>query len=300
MRHREWRASFATAGQWLQEVWNVGPEVDEQPNDRHLSQANPPEISARLSAGNHSLSPRPSHSLQGPDMAFHDFDAENIAPHAARHALPGLASGRDLAPLGLYRNGGKRVLDVTLILLSLPVLLPMMALLILAVALSGGRPLFRQQRIGRDGRSFTLWKLRSMVPDAEARLEAYLAANPEARAEWDRTQKLKSDPRITRIGKILRRTSADELPQLWNVLRGEMSLIGPRPMMPCQRDLYPGKAYYRLRPGLTGPWQVSARNDSSFADRARFDTAYAREVSLRTDLRLLLATVRVVLRRTGY
>jgi lipopolysaccharide/colanic/teichoic acid biosynthesis glycosyltransferase len=138
-----------------------------------------------------------------------------------------------------------------------------------------------------------------MVPGAEARLAAHLAADPAARAEWDRSQKLREDPRVTPLGRLLRRSSLDELPQLWNVLAGDMSLVGPRPMMPCQQALYPGEAYYRLRPGLTGPWQVSDRHASAFADRARFDRDYEQALSLATDLRILAATLRAVLRGTG-
>ena len=155
-------------------------------------------------------------------------------------------------------------------------------------------------RVGRHGRIYTIWKLRSMTRDADQALEAHLAANPEARVEWDRTQKLKNDPRITKLGRVLRKSSLDELPQLFNVLRGDMSLVGPRPMMPEQQALYPGTAYYKLRPGITGMWQVSKRNESTFADRARFDTQYDRRLSLLTDIKLLLATVRVVLRGTGH
>jgi lipopolysaccharide/colanic/teichoic acid biosynthesis glycosyltransferase len=139
-----------------------------------------------------------------------------------------------------------------------------------------------------------------MVHDADARREDHLAQHPAARAGWNRTQKLRNDPRITPIGRVLRKSSLDELPQLWNVLKGEMSLVGPRPMMPSQAGLYPGTAYYALRPGITGSWQVSARNESSFADRARFDADYDQRISLATDLLILLATVRVVLRGTGH
>ncbi len=198
-----------------------------------------------------------------------------------------------------YRTGGKRVLDVTLVLLSLPIVLPLLALLALLVALGGGNPFYFQQRVGLNGRQFWMWKLRSMVPDAEAKLEEHLAANPAARAEWDTTQKLTDDPRITRVGNFLRKSSMDELPQLFNVLRGDMSLVGPRPMMPCQQMLYPGRAYYRLRPGISGFWQISQRNLCSFANRAKFDSCYERKMSLGTDLRVLLGTIRVVLRCTG-
>lgn len=203
------------------------------------------------------------------------------------------------APLRLYRRGLKRALDITLVLLAAPLILPLIALLALWVRRDGGSAFYTQERVGQGGQIYRLWKLRSMVPDAEARLEAHLAASPEARREWDETQKLRHDPRITRPGHFLRRSSLDELPQLWNVLRGEMSLVGPRPMMPCQQDLYPGRAYYRLRPGLTGPWQVSARNASTFADRARFDNQYDQSVSLLTDLRLIAATFGAVARGTG-
>jgi lipopolysaccharide/colanic/teichoic acid biosynthesis glycosyltransferase len=139
-----------------------------------------------------------------------------------------------------------------------------------------------------------------MVMDAEARMAAHLARDPAARAEWEETQKLKADPRVTPIGRLIRKTSLDELPQLWNVLMGDMSLVGPRPMMPEQARLYPGRAYYSLRPGITGFWQISSRNETSFAGRAAYDTRYARRISFATDLGVLLATVRVVLRGTGY
>lgn len=216
-----------------------------------------------------------------------------------------IPSSADIAPAAapvrhrLYRNGGKRLLDITLVLVSLPVVLPLIAVLALLVALEGGNPFYFQQRVGLNGRQFWMWKLRSMIPDAEAKLEAHLAADPAARAEWDTTQKLTDDPRITRMGNFLRKSSMDELPQLFNVLRGDMSLVGPRPMMPCQQMLYPGRAYYRLRPGISGFWQISQRNRCSFANRAKFDSCYERKMSLATDLRVLLGTVRVVLRCTG-
>ncbi|GIT93292.1 sugar transferase [Jannaschia sp. AI_61] len=205
-------------------------------------------------------------------------------------------SGSGALRRGLYRDGFKRVFDTTLILLSVPFVLP----LIVALALLVGRhPFYIQERVGRRGRTYRMWKLRTMVIDADKHLEAHLQANPQARAEWDRTQKLRQDPRITPLGRFLRKSSLDELPQLWNVLRGEMSLVGPRPMMPNQVKLYPGTAYYNLRPGLTGPWQVSARNASTFAERAAYDTAYNKRLSLFGDIQLLVATMRVVLRATG-
>jgi lipopolysaccharide/colanic/teichoic acid biosynthesis glycosyltransferase len=206
---------------------------------------------------------------------------------------------RSIRRIGIYRSAFKRTLDVVLVLLGAPFVVPLVFVLAVFVALDGGKPFYRQDRVGKGGRIYRMWKLRSMEVDADERLSAYLRANPTARAEWDHTQKLRQDPRITRIGRLLRRTSLDELPQLWNVLRGDMSLVGPRPMMPSQRSLYPGEAYYALRPGVTGLWQVSARNECGFAARASYDTEYDRTLSFRTDARILAATVRAVLRGTG-
>ncbi len=200
---------------------------------------------------------------------------------------------------GLYRNMGKRALDVAFVVVTLPVTVPVILVMALLVALDGGKPFYAQLRVGQGGRVFRMWKLRSMVVDADERLETYLATDPDLRAEWDSHQKLRRDPRITVLGDLLRRSSLDELPQVLNVLKGEMSLVGPRPMMPSQRKIYPGKAYYRLRPGLTGLWQVSARNDSVFSFRAACDETYDRRLSVWLDLKLILFTVVVVLRGTG-
>lgn len=194
---------------------------------------------------------------------------------------------------------GKRAMDLVLVVMGGIFFLPLIVVLALIVRLDGSSAFYRQPRVGKDGRIFLLWKLRSMVPDADAALTLYLDSNPAARAEWDSAQKLKHDPRLTRIGYHLRRYSLDELPQLWNVLIGDMSLIGPRPMMPHQRPLYPGTAYFDFRPGLSGLWQISERNNCSFADRAAYDTLYAQTVSLGTDLQILWRTVGVVFRGTG-
>lgn len=202
-------------------------------------------------------------------------------------------------PTYLYRDVAKRALDIALVLVAAVPVLLVLCVLALVIALDGKSPIYLQKRVGRSGRVFQMWKLRSMVPNAEAQLQSYLAANPKARAEWDRTQKLRRDPRITRIGHLIRKTSLDELPQLWNVLRGDMSLVGPRPMMVSQKALYPGSAYYALRPGITGFWQTSVRNESSFAERARFDADYLRQLSLGTDIKVLFRTVGVVIKGTG-
>ncbi len=219
------------------------------------------------------------------------------ATHGDRVLAPAHASPIQLGH-GAYTIG-KRALDVSLVMLSAPLTLPVTLGLALLASLDGHAPFYLQTRVGRHGRLFRLWKLRTMVPDAEARLAAHLASDPEARAEWDANQKLRCDPRLTRIGGFLRRYSLDELPQLWNVLLGDMSLVGPRPMMPEQRTLYPGTAYFDLRPGLTGLWQVSERNKCTFAERAAYDNLYAQSISFRADLKVIAQTVSVVLRGTG-
>lgn len=201
---------------------------------------------------------------------------------------------------GPYRKGLKRVLDVALTLMAAPFVLPMVGLMALLIALDGHNPFYSQLRVGRQGRTFRMWKLRSMVHKADEMLEAYLAENPAARAEWDATQKLKNDPRITLVGRIIRKTSMDELPQLWNVLNGTMSLVGPRPMMLSQKSTYFGEAYYRLRPGITGIWQTSDRNNCDFVDRVGYDEQYDQTLTFKADVHILLRTVTVVLRATGY
>ncbi len=203
-------------------------------------------------------------------------------------------------PPQLYHKHLKRVMDVFLVILAAPFALPLIALFALLALRDGASPFFYQRRIGKNGEIFDMIKIRTMVPDAPKRLKAYLDSNPDARAEWDTTQKLKNDPRITPVGRFLRKSSLDELPQLWNVLRGDMSIVGPRPMMEDQKALYPGLTYYALRPGITGPWQVSDRNATTFSARARFDTDYYNTLSLKTDLSILARTIGVVLRCTGY
>ena len=201
---------------------------------------------------------------------------------------------------GLYRNYVKRLFDVTAVVASGLVVGPLILFLALLVAADGSNPFYWNERVGRRGRNFRMLKLRTMVPDADKMLEDYLSRNAEARLEWNSTQKLKTDPRITRIGRFLRKTSLDELPQLWNVLTGDMSLVGPRPMMPSQRPLYHGLAYYSLRPGITGIWQVSDRNESAFSKRAEYDSEYDEKLTFGMDIWLLWSTVRVVLKGTGY
>ncbi len=202
----------------------------------------------------------------------------------------------------LYQAGLKRIFDIALVLMILPVLLPLTVFLWLLVRLDGGPGFYSQPRIGRDGAPFKFWKLRTMVVDADVALTTLCAQNPDLAREWARDQKLRHDPRITSLGRFLRATSLDELPQAFNVLRGEMSLVGPRPFMADQARLYRaagGRAYFALRPGITGLWQIYGRGRTSFADRVHFDEAYHSGLSLLSDCRLIFLTAGVIFGRTG-
>lgn len=200
---------------------------------------------------------------------------------------------------GLYRTHAKRLFDIIFVLLiAIPVSL-LIAIFSLIIARDGVSPLYWQKRVRQDGKTFHLLKLRSMVPDADHKLEILLRKNPAARREWNIKQKLTNDPRVTKFGKFIRRTSLDELPQFWNVFCGDMSVVGPRPMTKEQVHLYPGNAYYCARPGITGFWQISERNECSFAERAQHDANYNRALSLGTDLSIIARTILVVATGTG-
>jgi lipopolysaccharide/colanic/teichoic acid biosynthesis glycosyltransferase len=219
-------------------------------------------------------------------------------PARAVDAVTGLLQSP--TPRGAYRSVFKRAFDVAAVVIAAPIIIPLIAALAFGVRRDGGGAFYSQLRVGMNGRHFRMWKLRSMVSDADDRMADYLAANPQARAEWEKTQKLKSDPRITAFGQFLRRSSLDELPQLWNVFCGEMSLVGPRPIMLNQQALYPGTAYFKLRPGITGYWQTDGRNGTTFEARAGYDETYEAELSFATDLKVLGRTVGVVMKCTGY
>jgi undecaprenyl-phosphate galactose phosphotransferase len=195
----------------------------------------------------------------------------------------------------------KRSFDVavsgTMLLLASPIMLAIGLL----VRSDGGPALYGHPRIGQKGKVFSCLKFRSMVTDGDAALREYLAATPDAQAEWEATRKLKFDPRITRIGRFLRKSSLDELPQLFNVLRGDMSLVGPRPIVKeevvnYEKDI---SHYYNVRPGITGLWQVSGRNDVTYAQRVKMDSWYVRNWSLWQDIAILFKTFPAVFKRDG-
>jgi Undecaprenyl-phosphate galactose phosphotransferase WbaP len=191
----------------------------------------------------------------------------------------------------------KRASDIVGAILLGIVFTPLIVVIALLLRREGGPVIYRHRRVGRDGRMFECLKFRSMVPDADRVLRDLLDQHPELRAEWLRDHKLRSDPRITALGRFLRRTSLDELPQIWNVLGGEMSLVGPRPVVREELMRY-GRflpVYLAAKPGITGLWQVTGRNDTDYRRRVALDVYYVRKQNLLFDLYILLKTTRVVL-----
>ncbi len=204
-------------------------------------------------------------------------------------------------PAQIYRSYGKRLFDLTLCALILPIALPLIALTWFIVRLDGGPGFFAHERIGQHGKSFICWKIRTMVPGAEARLSEILRADPAKAAEWAHMYKLDNDPRTTRIGRLLRLLSLDELPQIWNVLKGEMSLVGPRPMTHSEFSQHGSfkRGYLALRPGITGNWQVHARKGASRNQRFTLEAQYARNLTFVDDLSLLVQTIVVLMNPSG-
>jgi lipopolysaccharide/colanic/teichoic acid biosynthesis glycosyltransferase len=196
----------------------------------------------------------------------------------------------------------KRCADVLLVLISSPLILLVLGVVSAMVILSSPGPIFySHRRIRKNGAFFSMWKFRTMCVNSAEVLEEYLAQHPEARAEWNNTHKLRNDPRITPIGSFLRRYSLDELPQLWNVLAGQMSLVGPRPIVAAEVEKYGNSfsCYCRVKPGLTGLWQVSGRSELSYDARVALDCEYVERWSLQKDAKILLKTFAAVVNQDG-
>lgn len=227
--------------------------------------------------------------LEGVSITYHDFEGM-IGMEAQQNFL---------APVNIFL---KRAMDIILAGALMVLFMPVFFLTALLIRLdSPGPAIYRQERIGRNGRRILIQKFRSMRVGADQILADYLAANPQARREWEETQKLRDDPRITRVGKWLRKLSIDELPQLFNILVGDMSLVGPRPIVENEVRRYKDKfdVYGKVRPGVTGMWQVSGRNNTTYNERVMYDVYYVRNWSVWLDIYILLRTVWVVLSRDG-
>lgn len=207
-----------------------------------------------------------------------------------------------LERFGVPNSPVSRFIDVILILLAAPFILMFFLIISVSILLdSKGGVFYRQSRIGLGGRRFMALKFRTMVLNADQILHEYLEKSPELKAEWQATHKLKQDPRVTRVGSVLRKLSLDEMPQFWNVLIGDMSLIGPRPIVEAEIEKY-GKCfdlYIQSRPGLTGLWQVSGRSDTSYKRRVELDEYYLLNRSIKLDIQIILKTIYVVIGRKG-
>lgn len=197
----------------------------------------------------------------------------------------------------------KRIFDILFSLIILTLTSPLLALIALLVKLTTtGDVIFSHERIGRGGKKFKCYKFRTMHADAEERLKTILQRDPNRKKEWDATHKLKNDPRITKVGKILRKTSLDELPQFWNVLIGDLSVVGPRPVVYKELAVHFGEKAGKIlsiRPGITGIWQVSGRNDTSYRTRIMLDEKYVDNHSFAMDLKLILKTIPVMIQAKG-
>jgi Undecaprenyl-phosphate galactose phosphotransferase WbaP len=240
-----------------------------------------------------------SHEPNAAMFGSSTFDLPEVSGSATKVRLsPGTTGPQDFFRYRVV----KRTLDVGLVVCLCVVLLPVLLVIAAAVWLSSPGPiLFSHRRIRRHGEFFTMWKFRTMCINSGEVLERYLITHPEARAEWRATHKLKCDPRVTRVGRFLRRTSLDELPQLWNVFNGTMSVVGPRPIVAAEVEKYGEQFwdYCSVKPGITGLWQVSGRSELSYEQRVDLDRQYAQNWSLGKDAKILMRTWSSVVNRDG-
>lgn len=238
-------------------------------------------------------------SFVDPDMREARVSDQNlfvVSPHLKKQTFRPLVR-RPSGSRGLVDRTLKRGFDMGTALTALIVLLPLLILVALAIwAFDGGSPFYSHRRLGRRQTSFGCLKFRTMRVDSQEALARHLAENPDALAEWNRSRKLKNDPRITPIGRVLRKSSLDELPQLINIVRGEMSIVGPRPIVEAEVEKYgdAASAYFAVRPGLTGAWQISGRSDTSYAERVRLDRQYVESQNFLSDLLIILRTIPAV------
>lgn len=211
---------------------------------------------------------------------------------------------RAVVGLNIAERGIKRLFDLASVVVIVALFWWAIIIVAIAVRLTTGSPIiYGHKRVGRDGREFNCYKFRSMVPNADQVLAQLLASDAAAREEWNRDFKLKRDPRITRVGRFIRKTSLDEFPQLWNVLMNQMSIVGPRPVVREELDAYYAGAgrsrYLAVKPGLTGLWQVSGRNDMAYCERVELDRAYVDSWGVFSDFMIVMRTVGVMFGRKG-
>ena len=229
--------------------------------------------------------------------------AEGVQPSRAWAPDPAPESSTTRVGLSTFGFVLKRIFDLASVVVILALFGWLMLIIAALVRMSGGKKvIYGHTRVGRHGRLFQCLKFRSMVSNSEEVLRNLLETDPDARAQWERDFKLKNDPRITKIGRFIRKTSLDELPQLWNVIKGEMSIVGPRPVVQAEFEQYYGDAkghYLAVPPGLTGLWQVSGRNDLDYAERVELDKSYVEKSNVFYDFIIVMRTVKVMVVRRG-
>jgi exopolysaccharide production protein ExoY len=221
------------------------------------------------------------------------FDAETEVGHVRTHA--------HIIVKNSYQAYGKRVFDIVFTISILPIVTSLILLLGILIKAEGGSIFYGHTRLGRNKVQFKCWKLRTMIPNAEQKLKDYLDKNQDQKEIWETTYKLPNDPRVTKIGKLIRKLSFDELPQFWNVLIGDMSIVGPRPVTQKETELY-GSSFdiiSRVKPGITGLWQVSGRNDITYTNRIELDLDYVKNQTFIGDVKIVLLTIRSILLGTG-
>lgn len=253
------------------------------------------EVALPLGSAEETARPLPRYIARR-DAAYAVLTAETptaLRPAARIHAVD--------ANTSTLREITIRTLDVLGAIAGLILAAPIMMVVSFLIMRDGGSAFFSQTRVGQQGRGFNCFKLRSMASDAEARLQTLLDNDPQAAAEWAEHRKLKNDPRITKLGHFIRKTSIDELPQLWNVLKGDMSLVGPRPIVPDELAMYGKDAagYLSVRPGLTGLWQVSGRSDCDYETRIALDVEWTEIRTVASYLEIIFKTVPAVLAKEG-
>ena len=238
---------------------------------------------------------------RGKFVAFNDYSEAVYREHETLSDVTRRDRGQEVASRS-GRSTAKRVIDIALSLSALIFVAPLMVLIAVVIKMQdGGTIFFSQRRIGRSGREFSCLKFRTMVADAQKRLDDLLASDPAAAREWEDNRKLTKDPRITAFGEFLRKSSLDELPQLINILKGEMSIVGPRPIQRSEAIKYGDKFdfYLSTRPGLTGLWQISGRSDTTYNERVNLDVRYVTSWTIGTDIKIIAQTVPAILASRG-
>ncbi len=293
------RGCLRSSSWWKQPVVVFGRPEDRKKVIAWLHQNGHFGLAAAGPVGSHSNAILASQTARDDEKIFRFRNLWHVEYFGSRPKVTRHQKNLLLSPLHALC---KRAFDLAVVVTAIPLIAPVMLVLAVLVKLSSPGPIFySQSRTGKNGKPFRAFKFRSMVPNADDVLEQYLSANDDMRLEWERDHKLKRDPRVTNVGRFMRKTSLDELPQLFNVIIGDMSLVGPRPIVTKEIEKYADRyiCYQAVAPGITGLWQINGRNNTTYEERTAFDENYACNWSVWFDLYILIRTVKTVLRCEG-